>query len=332
MSKKYCIINSTKSSTGLRHFASLRQICLFALLILASLNQVKAQSLDVNMEDITFKSEGISLAGTIYTPRHPYAAVVIVHGSDKQPRMREFALLLAKNGISVLTYDKRGVGESGGTYIGPEVGTNNISQDNLTLLAEDANAAVNIIHKKNKRVPVGLVGFSQAGWIIPIAASKNQLVNFMVLFSGSVVPTLEQLRFQFFTNGRVDFWDNHTEAEAREHVRNDIDRYKFVNTDPLDALGKLSIPGLWLFGNKDIQVPVGLSIERLNVLKAQGKPYEYCLFSTLGHNVAFTLSTEPVDIAIQWIKNRRIYIKHQTTEKDTTKSYWMKGERHYIKK
>ena len=106
---------------------------------------------------------------TIYIPKKPQAAIVIVHGSDQVPRMIKFAELLSKNDILVLTYDKRGVGESGGVYAGPEVGTNNISRDNLNLLAKDASAAVNTIHKENKNLPIGLVGFSQAGWIIPIA-------------------------------------------------------------------------------------------------------------------------------------------------------------------
>lgn len=198
------------------------------------------------------------LAGTIYKPKHSQAAVVIVHGSGRESRMTEFAELLAKNGISVLTYDKRGVGESSGIYAGPEVGTNNIDSVNLTLLAKDASAAVNILHQQNKNTSIGLVGFSQAGWIIPIAANKNPLVEFMVLFSCPTVTTLEQLRFQFYTDGRIDFRENHTEADANEHIKNDPDRYQFTSTDPKVALSTLSIPGLWLFGEKDIQIPVKL--------------------------------------------------------------------------
>ncbi|MDR1344133.1 MAG: lysophospholipase [Tannerellaceae bacterium] len=297
---------------GLRNIAIFCRGCLISLLLLVSLNQIKAQSPDVITENIRFDNAGVSLAGTIYTPRHSQAAVVLVHGSDQAPRMSAFASLLSEEGISVLTYDKRGVGESGGIYAGPEVGANNVDPDNLTLLAEDANAAVNILHQRDKNIPVGLVGFSQAGWIIPIAANKNVLVDFMVLFSGSMVPTLEQLRFQFFTEGKPDFWESHTEAEAREHIRSDADRYQFANTDPYDALSTLSIPGLWLFGGKDVQVPAGLSIDRLNALKAQGKPYEYCLFSTLGHNTAFSDSTEPVNIAVHWIKDRKHYMKSKT--------------------
>ena len=309
MNKKNYTISYIKSFDRVRSIIISYLKCLLLLFLLASLNQVKAQSLDVITENIKFKSEGVTLAGAIYKPQHSHAAVVIVHGSGQESRSKGFASLLAKNGILVLTYDKRGVGESGGIYAGPEVGTNNIDSANLTLLAKDASAAINALYQRDKNVPIGLVGFSQAGWIIPIAANNNSLVDFMVLFSGSVVPTLEQLRFQFFTEGKPNFWDNHTEAEVREHVQNDTDRYQFANTDPCHALGTLSIPGLWLFGNKDVQIPVGLSMERLNALKAQGKPYEYCLFSTLGHNLTFSDSTEPVNIAIHWIKNRQHYIK-----------------------
>lgn len=287
----------------------MRKILFIICILIGFVLNCKAQSPDLIAEDVRFESEGVWLAGTIYTPRNSYAAVVIVHGSDQTPRMREYASFLAKNGISVLTYDKRGVGESGGVYVGPEVGTNNVDPANLTLLAKDASAAVDILHQRDVNLPVGLVGFSQAGWIIPIAANENSLVDFMVIFCGSVVPTLEQLAFQFITDGRFDFWDNNTEAEVREYIpkkieqmHGEIARYKFVSTDPYNILSTLSIPGLWLWGGRDIQVPVGLSIERLNALKVQGKPYEYCLFPTLGHNVAFSDSTEPVDIAVQWIK------------------------------
>ena len=278
---------------------------------LTPINQLNAQSLDsTKTENVTFKSEGVSLAGTIYIPKKPQAAIVIVHGSDQVPRMIKFAELLSKNDILVLTYDKRGVGESGGVYVGPEVGTNNISRDNLNLLAKDASAAVNTIHKENKNLPIGLVGFSQAGWIIPIAANKNKLIEFMVLFSAPTVTTLEQLRFQFYTDGRTDFWENHTEADAREHIKNDPDRYQFTSTNPKIALSNLSIPGLWLFGGKDIQIPVKLCIEHLNELKVQGKPFEYKLFSTLGHNTAFANTTAPVDISIRWIKQKALNIKN----------------------
>ena len=126
----------------------------------------------------------------------------------------------------------------------------------------------------------------------------------MVLFSCPTITTLEQLRFQFYTNGNNNFWENHTEAEAREHVKNDSDRYQFAATDPKNSLNLLSIPGLWLFGEKDIQIPVKLCIEQLNTFKFKGKPFEYTLFSKLGHNTSSSDITETVDISIQWIKQK----------------------------
>lgn len=267
---------------------------------------VFSQSAAFTIQDVKFESQGVTLVGSIITPKNPFAAVVIVHGSDPVKREIEFAKRLAKEGIAVLTYDKRGVGESGGVYMGPSVGTNNIDTSNLNLLSQDARAAVNKFrtYLKDKKIPIGLVGFSQAGWIIPIAASKNPQVEFMVLFSCPTITTLEQLRFQFYTNGNNDFWKNHTESDAREHTKNDPDRYQFTATDPKISLSTLSIPGLWLFGEKDIQIPVKLCIEELNTFKVQGKPFEYTLFPTLGHNTASDNFTAPVEISIQWIKQK----------------------------
>jgi uncharacterized protein len=269
---------------------------------------VFAQSTEFTIQDVKFESEGITLAGSILKPKHPFAAVVIVHGSDPVKREMAFAKRLAKEGIAVLTYDKRGVGESGGVYVGPSVGTNNIDTTNLNLLSGDANEAVKTFrtYLKDKKTPVGLVGFSQAGWIIPNTASKNSQIDFMVLFSCPTITTLEQLRFQFYTNGNNKFWENHTDADAREHIKNDPDKYQFTATDPKISLNTLSIPGLWLFGEKDIQIPVKLCIEQLNTFKVQGKPFEYALFSTLGHNTSSDSDTTPFDISIHWIKQKTL--------------------------
>ncbi len=270
-----------------------------------------AQSDSFTVRDVKFESQGIMLAGSIVNPEKPFAAVVIVHGSDPVKREMEFARRLADKGIAVLTYDKRGVGESGGVYVGPSVGTNNIDTANLNLLAQDADAAVKTFrtYLKDKKIPIGLVGFSQAGWIIPIVANKDPEIKFMVLFSCPTITTLEQLRFQFYTNGNTNFWENHTQAEALEHIKNDPDKYQFVPTDPKASLNTLSIPGLWLYGEKDIQIPVKLCIEHLNTFKAQGKPFEYVLFSKLGHSTSSRNDTEPFDIAVQWIKQKTLNSK-----------------------
>jgi len=254
-------------------------------------------------DTISFNSMGVTLAGLIYRPKNAKAAVVLVHGSGQETRSTPMASLLANNGIAVLTYDKRGVGKSGGVYAGPEVGTNNIDSANLNALALDASAAANTLlaHLPANPIPLGLLGFSQAGWIIPMAAQRNPKINFMVIFSGPVVTTLEQLRFQFYTEGKSNFWETHTETDARQHIQSDPDRYSFAATDPGKFLAKLSIKGLWLFGGKDVQIPVGLSIANLDALKARNKPFEHYIFPELGHNTSYTRSKEPFQMAMQWI-------------------------------
>ena len=285
-----------------RRIKSLLSLPIFFLCLIAG-NGATAQSIDsIRRRDITFTSEGVLLVGTLFSPTDPQAAIVLVHGSGQEKRMNRFAERLATSGITVLSYDKRGVGESAGIYAGPEVGTNNVDSANLNLLAKDASAAVNKLQELAQDLPIGLIGFSQAGWIIPIAATLNPSVDFMVLFSGPTITSLEQLRFQFHTNGDPNYWENHSEAEAREHIKNDPDRFEFTATDPKHSLTNLAIPGLWLYGAKDIQVPAQLCIEQLNRIKGKGKPFEYRLYPNLGHNTASGSDPSPVEDAIQWIK------------------------------
>ena len=287
------------------------RLTLFLFLILVISNQVLAVPPGFTTKNVKFVSNGDTLAGTILKPTHPFAALVIVHGSGQEKRMMEFATLLANNGIAVLTYDKRGVGESGGVYAGPEVGTNNVDSTNLNLLSLDASAAANTLlaDLPNDNIPLGLIGGSQAGWIIPLAAQKNSKVGFMVIFSGALVTVREQLRFQFYTQGNINFWDTHTEEDARNHIFNDADKYQFTDTDPCIALSKLSIHGLWIYGGKDIQVPVKLSIEHLEMLQSKNNRYEYKLFPYLGHNTAFSNNKEPVKTAIKWMKTLKFPTK-----------------------
>jgi len=284
---------------------------LLLFVILATSIQVSAIPSGFTTKNVKFVSSGDTLAGTIVKPKHPFAALVLVHGSGQEKRMMEFATLLAQNGIAVLTYDKRGVGESGGVYAGPEVGTNNVDSANLNLLAFDASAAANTLlgDLPTNHVPLGLMGASQAGWIIPLAAQKNSHIGFMVIFSGALITVREQLRFQFYTQGNKDFWDTHTEDDARKHIFNDADKYQFVDTDPSFVLSTLSIPGLWIYGGKDIQVPVKLSIEHLHTLQAKNKRYEYKLFPDLGHNTAFSEDKEPVETVLKWMKGLKLPIK-----------------------
>ncbi len=275
---------------------SARILCLLATMACA----ISSAQTAPTTKNIEFQSRGITLSGIIVIPAKTVAAVVLVDGAGQTLRKTGMAQMLANHGIAALTYDKRGVGKSGGVYAGPEVHTNNVSPENLDLLAADATAGVDVLAHEFARhpVPIGLIGFSQGGWIAPIAATRSPRVKFMVFWSGPVTTTRESVRFELLTGHSPEFWDHHTETEVREHIRSDPDRYPFIDTDPVETLRKQSIPGLWLFGGRDVNVLTGLSIERLQALAASGKPFEYLLYPDAGHQL---VEDTAIPAIIQWI-------------------------------
>src|SRR5262249_28393983 len=91
---------------------------------------------------------------------------------------------LARHGIASLAFDKRGTGESTGDW----------HLADFDVLAEDVLAGVQWLRRHPRIRPdkVGLLGISQAGWIIPLAASRCQDIAFIVPISGGAVMPAEQ--------------------------------------------------------------------------------------------------------------------------------------------
>jgi len=145
-------------------------------------------------EDVRFTNGDVQLAGTLVSParsgRHP--AIVLVHGSGAENReyILPWARFLIRRGIAVLGYDKRGVGGSTGDW-------NTASFDDL---AGDVVAAVEYLHARRdiERTKIGILGVSQAGWVMPLAAVRTPDIAFLISVSGAgVVPadtTLDEAR------------------------------------------------------------------------------------------------------------------------------------------
>jgi hypothetical protein len=257
--------------------------------------------------DVSFVSQGVTLRGTVYIPnRAPIiAAAVWVHGSGEIKRKSGLGEYLARSGLALLTYDKRGVGKSGGVYAGPEVGTNNVSVENLTLLADDAAAALQSLstEKLLHGIPLGFIGASQAGWVIPLAALKSHQACFMLLWSGPVETTHEEVLFeQVATRRDPEFWDHHSNEEVQKMIPGIPDHFAWPDFDPSAALSRLKIPGLWFFGGRDRKVYVDLSINNLNALIAAGHiNYSYMLFPRYDHNLGGE-QRDVIDPLLAWIR------------------------------
>lgn len=141
--------------------------------------------------EVTFSSQGATLAGTLTLPKGKkgLTAVVLVTGSGTQNRDEElmghkpFAVIadyLTRQGIAVLRYDDRGAGASSAGSI-----------DNTTLdFADDALAAVRYLRSVpeiNKK-KIGIAGHSEGGEIaVMLAAEHSREVAFIVSIAGPVV-------------------------------------------------------------------------------------------------------------------------------------------------
>jgi pimeloyl-ACP methyl ester carboxylesterase len=204
-----------------------------------------------------------ALAGTLTLPpgEGPFPAAVWLHGSGVQTRAEAqvFALFCALHGIAVLAYDKRGVGQSIGVYPGERA-----TESTVDVLARDGQAAARFLAAQPEVDPkrVGLIGDSQAGWLIALAAAREPAVRWAVALAGPAVDV-----------GRTDLWGELAGKGETEPSGSFADIEARVRAtapsgfDPRPFLARLAIPVLWVYGDSDRNVPTTLSVEALEQLR-----------------------------------------------------------------
>jgi dienelactone hydrolase len=161
--------------------------------------------------DVTFDALGAQIAGTLRRPAGvgPFPAVLILAGSNGQPRSGFYALedfvsdQFARLGFVVLTFDKRGVGDSGGP-----AGDNGVEQV--------AAAAFRFLKQQPgvDAARVGIWGLSQGGIIAPKVATLENGVRFIVNESGSIVDANTEEVERTANMMRVDGFDERDIADA----------------------------------------------------------------------------------------------------------------------
>jgi pimeloyl-ACP methyl ester carboxylesterase len=241
-------------------------------------------------EHVRFSSGDIQLAGTLIRPAKvgKIPIVILVHGSGAENRdyMLPWARFLIRRGIGVLAYDKRGVGGSSGDW-------NTASFDDL---AGDVVAAYDYLKTRTDidASRIGLLGISQAGWVMPLAATRAKELAFLISISGPGVSAAEttidqtrnemtmagmpaervaqivdllKLQYEFARTGQG--WDEY--AAAREKLaalmgpppetmpgQRDAPWFGFIRRlyfyDPQPALRQLRVPTLGIWGALDSNV------------------------------------------------------------------------------
>ncbi|MFN3755641.1 MAG: alpha/beta hydrolase family protein [Flavobacterium sp.] len=142
-----------------------------------------------SIEEISFINpiEKNKLSGTLTLPegKGPFPAAILISGSGQQNRDSEvfghkpfwvIADYLSRNGIAVLRFDDRGVGDSDGDL-------EHATSENF---ADDVIGGIQFLMTRKDIHPkkIGLIGHSEGGMIAPIAASKSKEVAWMVLMAG----------------------------------------------------------------------------------------------------------------------------------------------------
>jgi dienelactone hydrolase len=241
--------------------------------------------------DFKYPSGDVTLSSRLTLPagNGPFPAVVTVHGSEAARKENYQISSLIQQGFAVLSYDKRGVGESTGVCpcpggVGLTVGN---SKEMLQLLAGDALAGVAFLkrHHDIDSTRIGLVGWSQAGWIIPIAASRSDDLAFMVNVVGPTVTVGEEIYYSNLTgdSGTGPLPGGRSLDEIYAMVEQFTGNHGF---DPVPILRRVDVPGLWPLGGMDRSIPTPITIARIEELVDElGKPFTVHLYPNGNHGL-----------------------------------------------
>ncbi len=301
--------------------------------LLTTVLLLSVDTLWANKEKVTFYNGDIKLSGTLYTPKGegPHPAIIFVHGSGPElgKNSSYSAKWLASIGYVALSYDKRGVGDSGGTE---DLWRN----FNFGDLADDALAAARFLESKSfvDSDAIGLHATSQGGWVAALASSKSNLISFMIIKSASVCTVeedriseraarltsegfakkdLEEVQQMQKTEPYLEesdsfqtFWEQFItkpwfrKVYAADTPESLVNYRKWYATiayfDPVEHLNEVEIPIYWIFGNPELDQmgPVTQSIENVNNLKNKGRNYVVLQVKDQGHNIKESAYEKPL--------------------------------------
>jgi pimeloyl-ACP methyl ester carboxylesterase len=286
--------------------------------------------------DFTFDSGDVTLAGTVWLPDDPVAAVVMVGGSGPSdrhndvlfPPIRE-SLLRAR--VAVMSYDKRGVGESTGSW----------ADASINDFASDATAAYLDLCKRIA-VPAGFFGHSEGGWTVLRAAPNCPDLAFVVTNSTPGTTPAEQDRYAVETGMRsageterfiadgLRVYDELVEEARRgtsyEEVKARLDAARQymayygdptdadwrsirakLDHDPTDDLARLTCPHLAFFGTDDLLVPAAENaglLTRAAARRSADAPLTLAVFPGAGHRLEMadgSFAPDYLETLTRWI-------------------------------
>lgn len=239
---------------------------------------------------IVFSFDEYSVAGTLHLPpaksqqpENP-TLVLLVHGDGPADRYSGGGYLplissLLDSGMAVFSWDKPGVGESDGNWL-------SFSMEDRARLAATALATARE-QPELQASPTGFLGFSQAGWVLPILAEDPAQGDFFVIVGGAVnwlhqsgYYTRRRLELAGASSTTIDKALAQTAKDGERFLDKDFsyqdyldsgmdkgpmpeDRFTFASrnaaADSTTALARISAPVLTMHGADDLNVDPGFN-------------------------------------------------------------------------
>ncbi|MEO8511974.1 MAG: alpha/beta fold hydrolase [Ignavibacteria bacterium] len=282
-----------------------------------TLNRASNDPVFYSEEEVTYKSDGVVISGTLIKPKsnQPYPVIVFVHGSGKMIRetMRSRAYMFVQNGSAVLIFDRRGKGKSEGD-------TSRILP--ISVMTGDVIAGVEFLKERKDidKKKIGLYGLSQGGWVVPNAVSLCKDVTFIIAVSAPgitpdeqndyVVDNIVKNEVKKFT--KINKWieefdttiNSYMEQESSFREKSNKNGTEIVpgfsGFNPIPAWESITIPVLAVWGELDEIVPHNKSrIKIENALKKSGNN-SYTLKTFDGANHVIKLAGEKEKFAGKW--------------------------------
>ncbi|ASP39521.1 hypothetical protein CHH28_12925 [Bacterioplanes sanyensis] len=156
-------------------------IMVVVLTVLVLLDEANYQA-----EKVAFTAAGNRLSGSLLMPEKankPWPVALVVHGDGATDRTSSgyyqpyFEALLAA-GIAVFSWDKPGVGASEGSWL----------QQSMDDRSQEVLAAIHYLRSRDDVSPdnIGVMGFSQAGWVLPAVLAQDANLAFAVFVSTAI--------------------------------------------------------------------------------------------------------------------------------------------------
>ncbi|MGW4964340.1 alpha/beta hydrolase family protein [Nonomuraea sp. NPDC004186] len=209
---------------------------------------------DLTAAEVSFRgSGGLVLHGSVISPvraQSGRAGVVLVHGAGtgtKRNKLLGEAVAFARQGLSVLIYDKRSEGYS-------------LFERSYSQLADDALGAVETLRRQPGVDPakVGIWGLSEGGWVAPLAASRSKDISFVIVVGANALQPLRQQTWAVAAGLRKagvhgSFVDRAEPTMYR--VITDAGMFPEPYYDPEPVIASLRQPVLGIWGVHDLLTP-----------------------------------------------------------------------------